>query len=344
MVLTYITAFVESTGNNTSISILYKQLLCSLWCDKKLFSVHKSYEYIWQQKQLKYEFMYKSYIFLNRMQEMKANNLFGDDSPTTATPCITEISLRDLCTQIDFDALKSQNTDFEIPEEGEEEEGEIEKELSDIDSDDKEDSDIDKQCSFYLPENVNSPSSNRSSFTSRKRVSDASSAKRTSVTSSIRSKRTSSLCQENVPEIQINSDNIINEYSEMFPKNRKEESLPNGNLHFANNYTITDCRPLYDDTNEEEMSLLKHNLHKSPSMPSKSRYQYTNRKKRKSWQETSVDDSDITYDDITKDDLLLMWKASEMELNDRLQKALREKSRLQRLLVDLDTSQEPTSV
>jgi hypothetical protein len=79
-------------------------------------------------------------------------------------------------------------------------------------------------------------------------------------------------------------------------------------------------------------------------MPSKSRYQYTNRKKRKSWQETSIDDSDISYDDITKDDVLLMWKASEMELNDRLQKALREKSRLQRMLVDLDTSQEPTPV
>lgn len=268
------------------------------------------------------------------MQEMKANNLFGDDSPSPNTPVITEISLKDLCSSIDFDALKSQTVeDLEIQEENEED--------CDIESDED-----DKSCTFYLSQ---PPFSKRSSLAESysKRPSIASSAKKNSIASSIRSKRSSSMCQD-IPEIQIQSDdNSQNEYSEISNQNRKDPVLPNGNLHFANSYTITDCKPIYDDTNEEEVSLLRHNLNKSPPMPSKTRYKSNGSKRRTSWQESSVDDddiSDIQYDDITKDDLLLMWKASEMELSAKLQKALREKSRLQRLLVDLDTSQEPTPV
>ena len=269
---------------------------------------------------------------------MKANNLFGDDSPTPNTPIITEISLKDLCSQIDFDALKSQAIDeLEIPEEAEEENSNEDDDMASVDEN--------HSCTLYLSR---PPLSKRSSCTSSysKRPSVASSAKRNSIASSIRSKRTNSICQD-IPEVQVDSDNLKNENSEMFPKHRKDPVVPNGNLHFSNSYTITECRPIYDDTNEEEVSLLRHNLNKSPSMPSKTRYKYNGSKHRKSWQESSVDDVDITelqYDDITKDDLLLMWKASEMELNAKLQKALREKSRLQRLLVDLDTSQEPTPV
>ncbi|XP_076089947.1 glutamate receptor ionotropic, NMDA 3A-like [Mytilus galloprovincialis] len=81
--------------------------------------------------------------FAQRMQEMKVNNLFGDDSPISATPCITEISLKDLCSQIDFDALKSQALDdYEITEENENEE-------SDDDNNEDDESSSDKQFKKY---------------------------------------------------------------------------------------------------------------------------------------------------------------------------------------------------
>ena len=47
----------------------------------------------------------------------------------------------------------------------------------------------------------------------------------------------------------------------------------------------------------------------------------------------------LNYNDITKDDLLLMWRASDTELNNLLDEALREKAQLEEKLAQINELQ-----
>lgn len=256
---------------------------------------------------------------------MRDNNLFGDDSPTNEIPCITEISLKDLCTQIDFDALKSQTHEVESS--------------CVIDDDFSTEGGCNETFSgWYLPETETSceknPSNNKVDISLE------------NLNSKLEDENVLSDYAQNC----IDNENELNENTEFMQKlpsnSLTRGHLPNGHVmchenissHIPDVIVRPDSPGIYDNTIEEQKPFLS-SFHKTPSLPSHRMKSRT--RKRHSWQETSFNDDmpDITYDEITKDDLLAMWKASEEELNVRLDKALREKSLLEKKLALLDVNQ-----
>jgi len=275
---------------------------------------------------------------------MKDKNLFGDDeSPTAVEPCITEISLKDLCTKIDFEALKSQT--YELG--GVEDSG-----------------DDDDPNNWFLEDNENkfSKGDNPERFSSMQKeicsslpeVDEKDVVYEPVITGQEECEKYKKEDNKEENEDDNESDSAINEQTELINHDKNDSApdafgeLPNGHVSYVpsqsnkspDSYKYPQAQ-LSDSSDDKVIS-------PSPSIQRSSSFlrrqdnenSRSHSRKRKSWTEPTTgrrkSDNVLTYNDITKDELLLMWKASELTLGNRLDKALREKTKLEKKIAELD--------
>ena len=260
------------------------------------------------------------YLFLPRMKDMKDKNLFGeDDSPNAAPPCITEVSLREIGTKIDFNALKSQT--YENPN------------GSDVDNDDNKayadwflsnPAECQSLNEFITTSDVFSTQNRENELISKDNSPNVPTEKKyessdgeTENDSSDESEQTrllsgtcSSITPTRVPNGHLPNQYIQESSEGMCCNNSDEKHLKTLNkmsskafLHRS--YSISTCDPTIDSEMNRKLSTVHSARRKSDmSVP-------------------------IVLDDLTKEELLLLWKASEVDLGTKLDNALREKLRLE---------------
>ncbi|KAK3592065.1 hypothetical protein CHS0354_019321 [Potamilus streckersoni] len=116
----------------------------------------------------------------------------------------------------------------------------------------------------------------------------------------------------------------------------KDTRLPNG--HLCNRESVNRVNQNQPYTFAQDMGKIK-NRRCSASMSL--RKDRLDKQKHHSLYNAQVsreynENIDISIDDLSKEDLLLMWKASELELSRRLERAIKDKCKLERKLAQLD--------
>lgn len=264
---------------------------------------------------------------------MRESKLFGDeDSPVTAPPCITEISLKDLGTKIDFSALKSQNYENEL----------------------QSGNDGDESCNgdgsdwFLSPPPSHAGSAYKTADLEHQRSSD-------DIRQCVSVPDVSHV--DTVPRVgadnSSDSDASITEETELLTSNPKyspiqlaRHSLPNGHIPRQPSSDMSeprDCCPSTEKQMVDSENMEYHSVIQRTHSSFNENKRHSHRKRRSCHEQNSRRMSDVLsvkYGDISKEDLLLMWKASETDLGDRLDWALTEKNKLEMRIAELDQKDE----
>ncbi|KAL5022257.1 hypothetical protein ScPMuIL_001412 [Solemya velum] len=270
------------------------------------------------------------------MKQMKDNNLFGDDSPDAETPCITEISLKDLCQQIDLEALRRPRRS----DEGLDDASKLIDEWPDNWQDD-----------WLLPESpVHVPGPSALSDDLDTSLDNVNSEN--ALLPSLRIE--SEVTLEKQSEIQC--DTVIEsvcrppppQYSEL----RFVEKLPNGHLscgdiaslshdRFIRSNLDNNIKPRTQSWDDDTYGHSDCQIEGPFVLPSRQGPLCSAAKTQRSLSDghspPMLPNVNMhLVDDVSKEDLLLMWKKSEIEMSQKLDQALLEKSRLEKKLAQLD--------
>ena len=262
---------------------------------------------------------------------MRNNNLFGDDSPTnTEAPCITEISLKELSSNIDFNALKSQFQEGELSS------------TDDLERNENSNNTKKENANWYLrEEDMDDEPETKYRCVNNRRHTECFDTNESNIPFLVKvKKRSHSASDPYHPEKRRQS--LLQPYTEISSNEPvidnaiQEELVPNGHLSHNCKYShehqdACSAPPTYDSLNFPNH--ISQSKCRKKSLPVNQRR--TNHQKRGSLMITKCEKealASLNYDEFTKDDLLLMWKASEIELRELLEKALREKSVLEKKL------------
>ncbi|OWF44765.1 Glutamate receptor ionotropic, NMDA 3A [Mizuhopecten yessoensis] len=266
------------------------------------------------------------------MQQMREDKLFGDeDSPVAAPPCITEISLKDVGTKIDFSALKSQIYESEVQSGN--------------------DGDIDESCDenrndegdwFLTPPHPKDVCSYKTGDLEKHRSSE-NLGRCISIPEVNRMERSPDVGDEE--DTSSDSDDSITEQTELLmpspylPVQIDSHPIPNG--HVPRQLSLDHNESVDNYSRTENITIDSENReYRQRTASSFNENKRQNHRKRKTWHELNSrrksDVLPVKYEEISKDDLLLMWKTSEIDLGDRLDRALKEKNKLEMRIAQLD--------
>lgn len=289
------------------------------------------------------------------MQDLKDNNLVDDSG--TAAPEIIEIPLRDLCTNIDLDALRKQNEP--------------------VDADD------DWPCSWQddwlLPDREEMTPLNAAANSSHEEICETNcspllessqngtldSPCRNSLEDNTHGKNgetTKSVGETNIASVNIDECRLVDIDISEPTTTRQMAVVPcrrrsNPRVHFADDGRLS-CGDLTSLSSEMPNNVDDGKYSKRKSSWCEDRNNIlasvgskdtsvlpmkNNKFKSLIWKRPSLQDqllpsmqTGFCVESITKEELLVMWKTSEIELTRRLEKALKEKAKLEQKLADLE--------
>lgn len=269
-----------------------------------------------------------------RMKQMKDSNLFGDDSPETETPCITEISLKDLCRQIDLEALRPACQSEECLDEG--------TKLIDEWPDNWQDD-------WLLPE---PPDPGPSALTDDIESSLENANSENALLPNLHVENEVTL--ENTCEVEHGTviETVCRPPPPKYSELRFGDKLPNGHLSCGDIASLSQDRshgshfegkikPRTHSWDDETYVHSGCNMDRPFVLLSRQNTMDSADKTQRSLSVSNSppalpNDNMRLVDEVTKEDLLLMWKKSEIEMNQKLDQALLEKSRLERKLAQLN--------
>lgn len=289
------------------------------------------------------------------MQDLKDNNLVDDSG--TAAPEIIEIPLRDLCTNIDLDALRKQNEP--------------------VDADD--DWPSSWQDDWLLPDRGEMTPLNAAANSSHEEICETNcspllessqngtldSPCRNSLEDNPHGKNgdtTKSVGETNIASVNIDECRLVDIDISEPTTTRQMAVVPcrrrsNPRVHFADDGRLScgDLKSLSSEmpNNVDDGKYSKrksswcedrNNILASVGSKDTSVLPMKNNKfKSLIWKRPSLQDqllpsmqTGFCVESITKEELLVMWKTSEIELTRRLEKALKEKAKLEQKLADLE--------
>ncbi|XP_052828388.1 glutamate receptor ionotropic, NMDA 3A isoform X2 [Octopus bimaculoides] len=283
------------------------------------------------------------------MQDLKDNNLIDDSS--TAAPEIIEIPLRDLCTNIDLEALRKQNE----PVDGDDDWPITWQEdwlLSDhdetvplnADNSSSQPQICQSDCTLLLE----SPAKRGPNTPSKTSLVDSETFSMGEVNSAIVSDECNIDLNLDVEEDQ-QSDRTLVCPRQSSPRVRFADNIINGRLSCSdlscmpgevpnNVYDSKYCKRKSSWCEDRNNILASVGSKNTRVLPMKN-----NKFKSLIWKRPSLQDqllpsmqAGFCVENITKEELLVMWKTSEIELTKRLEKALKEKAKLEEKLADLE--------
>ena len=290
------------------------------------------------------------------MQDLKDNNLVDDTG--TAAPEIIEIPLRDLCTNIDLDALRKQNepadADDDWPSSWQDDwllpDREEMTPLNAANNSSHEEICETNNCSPLLETSQNGTldSPNRNSLED-----DPDDGENEETTNSAGEKDLTPINLEECKLVDIDINEPTTTQMAVVPFRRRS----NPRVRFADNGRLS-CGDLTslpgempNNVNDDRYSKCKsswcedrNNILASVDSKDTSVLPMKNNQfKSLIWKRPSLQDqllpsmqTGFCVESITKEELLVMWKTSEIELTRRLEKALKEKARLEQKLADLE--------
>lgn len=321
-----------------------------------VYNVHR---YIIITKKVNYEahnpYKFKHSLFYFRMKEMQDANLFGDETcPNTPSPHITEISLKDIVQAVDLNEFRKQNH---------EDRGNCRDKLLPVKENNSEQSTVASNAAFdltppdpvtdlstevlnmfadYYPENgtIKETNTDEEEFVQFKTNSNNLCPIR---------EQEGETAVEVLSETETNScsEQVYDVPSEVLPACISKNKTPNGDMfsndHKQTNKELSFSPSVFSRTDENESGVSNADLYpstnrrfSSPDNNTKDSRTFHPRKR----QTVHGNRRDRTHRHIevekfSKEELMLMWKSSELELNEKLKEAVKDKQRLETKLTAL---------